>query len=222
MNALITFTAELFVAGRQAYERKWSFLGVFAIAFLTSTVLLARADLLPEPTKAEGAIVTADAATASLIATSSPAIVETPVNVEIPAIGIAATVTNPESTEIAALDRELLKGAVRYPTSAKLGEVGNVVLFGHSSYLPLVNNQAYKTFNGIQKLKEGDTIRVSSDSTVYVYKVRTVMHESTTNAAIPLVVSGRVLTLSTCDSFGAVTDRYVVTADFVESHLAST
>ena len=93
-----------------------------------------------------------------------------------------------------------------------------MVLFGHSSYLPVVHNPAFKTFNAIQKLKAGDTITVSSSSNVYTYRVRGVTKESTTNAFIPLLVTGRVLTLSTCDSFGAKTDRFVLTADFVESH----
>jgi len=96
--------------------------------------------------------------------------------------------------------------------------VGNVVLFGHSSYLPIVGNQAYKTFNGIQKLKPGDIIMISSSSARYTYWVKSVTKESANDAVIPLSVSGRVLTLSTCDSFAKKTDRFVVVADFVESH----
>jgi sortase (surface protein transpeptidase) len=41
---------------------------------------------------------------------------------------------------------------------------------------------------------------------------------SASDAGIPLVVTGKVLTLSTCDSFGQKTDRFVVVANFVESH----
>ena len=111
---------------------------------------------------------------------------------------------------------------MRYPTSAKLGENGNVVLFGHSSYLPIVGNQAYKTFNGIQKLKAGDVITVSSSDEVYTYQVESMTKESANNAIIPLTVTGKELTLSTCDSFTTKTDRFVVVANFVESHSAST
>jgi sortase A len=146
---------------------------------------------------------------------------EFPVKIEIPAINLSTTVSNPTSTVIKTLDEELLKGAVRYPTSALLGEMGNVVLFGHSSYLPVVINQAYKAFNDIQKLTVGDVVIVYSSGTAYTYAVRTVEKESTNTAGIPLKVDGRVLTLSTCDSFGAKSDRFVVTADFVESHSIS-
>ena len=38
------------------------------------------------------------------------------------------------------------------------------------------------------------------------------------DTGINLEVTGRVLTLVTCNSFAAKTDRFVVTADFVESH----
>jgi LPXTG-site transpeptidase (sortase) family protein len=119
------------------------------------------------------------------------------------------------------LDGDLLTGAVHYPTSAELGEDGNVVLFGHSSYLPIVKNQAYKTFDGIQKLAVGDLVTVYSSTTAYTYAVRTVAKESANDAIIPLTVDGRVLTLSTCNSFGEKTDRFVVTADFVGSEAIS-
>jgi LPXTG-site transpeptidase (sortase) family protein len=145
-------------------------------------------------------------------------VAELPIKITIPAINLSATIANPTTTNAEILDRDLLSGAVRYPTSAELGENGNVVIFGHSSYLPIVGNQAYKTFNGIQKLAVGDTIAVSSYDLIYTYRVKSVTKESTDNATIPLSVNGKVLTLSTCDSFNKKTDRFVVVADFVESH----
>ena len=152
-------------------------------------------------------------------ATLVPAVVELPTKLEISEIGLSSVITNPITTDIVALDKELLKGAVRYPTSAKLGGIGNVVLFGHSSYLPIVGNRAYKTFNGIQKLVAGDVIKVSSDTAVYTYGVRSVAKErATDNTAIQLKIAGKTLTLVTCNSFGTKEDRFVVTADFVESH----
>ena len=150
---------------------------------------------------------------------ATPATPELPVKITIPKIGLSATVVNPESTSIAVLDSWLLKGAVRYPTSSKLGETGNVVLFGHSSYLPVVGNSAYKAFNDIQKLKPGDTVEVQGEEEVYVYAVRSVSKESADkNTPIPLMASGKELTLVTCNSFGKKSDRFVVVADFVESH----
>lgn len=215
MREIIDVTVRLIQAGKRAYARKWSFLGLFAVVFLASVSILSELDLLPEPTPPVVALSAPELGSSSAVL---PLVAEAPRRIEIPKIGLAANIQNPTTTDVEALDAELLYGAVRYPTSAKLGEAGNVVLFGHSSYLPVVGNQAYKTFNGIQKLSAGDTVTVSSSLTAYTYRVRSVTKESADNAAIPLSVAGKVLTLATCDSFGAKTDRFVVVADFVESH----
>lgn len=223
MEGIITIAVRLIGAGTQIYSRKWSFIGVFAFAFLGSVFTLAQFDLLP--TLSVSAAESTAPLTHPLVATevvAPPTVPELPLKIEIPAISLAATIENPMTRDIDALDQGLLLGSVRYPTSAKLGEVGNVVLFGHSSYLPIVRNQAYKTFNGIQKLATGDLIVVSSSDTSYTYRVRSVAKESANdNSVIPLSVAGKALTLVTCDSFGAKSDRFVVVADFVESHSSS-
>lgn len=224
MKGLINFTVRLVRASGKIHEKKWSFFCLSCTGFFVSVFILAQLDLLPELAPASSASHVAFAAEPLLVEAPTPLptpSVELPTLITIPAIKLSATIENPETTDVVALDKELLKGAVRYPTSAKLGETGNVVLFGHSSYLPIVKNQAYKTFNGIQKLVVGDTVVVSSLDTSYTYRVRSVTKESTNDAGFPLSVAGRVLTLSTCDSFGAKTDRFVVVADFVGSHLTS-
>ncbi len=191
---------------------------VFAFVFLGTLAVLSALDLLPQPLPPKPPVITfAAAASRSEV---EAAIVELPERIEIASIGVSASIANPSTTETSALDHELEKGAVRYPTSAKLGETGNVVLFGHSSYLPVVGNPAYKTFNGIQKLKSGQNITVYSSHTVYVYSVKSVRKETAEEGAIPLSIAGKQLTLATCDSFGEKSDRFVVVADFVESHPA--
>lgn len=225
MQEVIIAIARLIRAGRKAYARKWSFLGVFALIFLGSVMLLAQFDVLPEFKTAEAAPESAPRPLAekpeALAAPRLAIAVEQPARINIPAISLDAGIANPTTTDIVALDKLLLKGAVRYPTSAKLGEEGNVVLFGHSSYLPVVGNQAYKTFNGIQKLSKGDLVTVYSEGTEYVYRVRSVAKEkAAADAGIPLTVIRKVLTLVTCNSFGTKEDRFVVTADFVESRPA--
>src|SRR3989344_9269068 len=200
-------------ASRKAYTRKWTFLAVFVLVFFFSYSMLESMGLSPElaPEVAREAPRLAATALNALPVTS-------PTRILIPKLDREAQVKKPTSIDVATLDAALLSGVVRYPTSAKLGEEGNVVLFGHSSYLPITHNQAYKTFNGIQKLVPGDVVTVYSSDTVYTYKVRNVTKESANDAAIPLSVTGQVLTLSTCNSFGAKEDRFVVVADFVEKH----
>lgn len=207
-------------AFRRVQSRKVAFLGFFFVGFWASVGVLAVLDLLPNHPlglrSAQPAAVAVAVETSSLPVAELP--VEDPVRIRVPAIGLETAIYNPTTTNVATLDSYLLKGAVRYPTSAKLGEEGNVVLFGHSSYLPVVKNPAYKAFNDIQKLHAGDTITVVSESRTYVYRVRTVTKESAVDGAIPLSVSGKVLTLATCNSFGQKSDRFVVTADLVESY----
>lgn len=226
------------------YIRKWPFLALFLLVFFVSFSLLMASDLVPnsvEPAKVQAdATPTVTLDVSPLVAAAGVANVigtttetknvksvstvtsqrgELPVKIVIPSIGVSAIIANPTSTTIAALDATLVKGAARYPTSASLGEDGNIILFGHSSYLPVVHNQAYKTFDGIQDLKSGDRITVYSTGKAYEYAVDSVSEQNaTSDYAIPLSVSGRVLTLATCNTFGKKSDRFIVTAHFVDSY----
>src|SRR3989344_7210995 len=226
MNGIVRITATGIRAACLAYGRKWSFLVTFSLVFVGSVSMLARLDLLPDypPVSADQApspvVTLATSAPRQADVSSAPVTKpESPGKIEIPRLRLSATIANPTATDVTTLDAWLLKGAVRYPTSARLGEDGNVVLFGHSSYLPVVKNSAYKTFDDIQKLKVGDLVTVSSAGTAYTYRVRGVAKENAHDAIIPLSVGGRVLTLATCNSFATKDDRFIVTADFVESHL---
>lgn len=201
----------------KTWSRKWAFLAVFMLVFVTSTSLLSALDLLPEPLSKIAEDPKQGLSAAASLAQAAP---ELPTKIEIPAIGRKVEVVNPTSTKVADLDRALLEGAVRYPSSSKLGETGNVIIFGHSSYLPIVRNQAFKAFNNIEDLKKGDRIMVTGKTRTYVYEVETVVLADAETDAIPLSVSGSKLTLSTCDSFGKKTDRFVVTANLVESYSA--
>lgn len=219
MEWIARLIAKIVRAAQRAYERKWVFLPIFAFVFFALVALLGRLGLLPAAEAARTPTASsAQAPTAPVAEHGEPVFSEAPRLIRVPAIGLSATIANPDTTSIPALDALLLKGAVRYPTSALPGAAGNVILFGHSSYLPIVYNPAYKTFNDIQKLARNDRITLYSSHFAYVYRVKSVRRESAGDGVIPLTVSAPTLTLATCDSFGAKTDRFVVTADFVESH----
>ena len=193
---------------------KWKFVAVFILAFLTFVWILGKLDLLPEPdtSKSLSTITIAQAET-----TLPVAVVETPTRIVVPAAGVDVPVNNPVKTDIPTLDASLLSGAVRYPTSAKLGEEGNVVIFGHSSYIPVLKNDNYKAFNGLENLSKGDLIEVYGNGIVYKYAVDRVYEADATSARIPLTKNGKKLTLSTCNTFGNLNDRHVVEATFVGS-----
>lgn len=212
-SATVKTAARFARASRTAYTKKWSFLAAFACILFLMVWLAASLDILPNPPKKQViAIDPSSIPTMSAVAATAP---ELPTKLEIPAIGLVQNVGNPETTDVAKLDSALLTGPVRYPTSSNLGEPGNVIIFGHSSYLPIVHNQAFKAFDGIQKLKAGDLIEVTGQGHVYTYAVETVEKENATVDAIPLSVQGSKLTLATCDSFGQKSDRFVVTATLV-------
>lgn len=127
-------------------------------------------------------------------------------------------VLNPNSRSITALDNALLSGVVRHPDSASFVNTGTIFLLGHSSYLPVVHNKNFQAFNGIQKLAWGDTVRLRSTDTEYVYRVDRVYQAKAEDSEVKIVTGTPKLTLATCNSFGAKDDRFVVEATLVEQH----
>ncbi len=206
--------------GSTAFEnvlrRKWSFLALFTLVYFISLSTLAGFGLAPWSSEPPS-FVPSEGET--VVEGSNPIAVaqgELPLRIEIPKLGIRTTVSNPTSAAISVLDAELTKGAVRYPGSGTPGEAGNVLIFGHSSQLPVVQNQAYKAFNDIQKLNAGDVIFVLGEEHAYVYAVESVSEANTASDAVPLAVDGAKLTLATCNNFGSKEDRFIVVANLVK------
>jgi LPXTG-site transpeptidase (sortase) family protein len=158
----------------------------------------------------------------SVIEEDSPEIIAEPERILINGVDIDLPVLNPESADIDVLDNALLSGSVRYPNSARLGEDGNMFIFGHSSGLPVVKNQMFKAFNKIPELEKGDVITVVGGGMEYVYRVDKVRLTNVNEGLVDLSQkNGKKLTLSTCNSFGAKSERWVVEADFVGSYSTS-
>lgn len=201
-------------------QRPISFSVAFVIFFFAMLGFLGFADALPEPSKIAAASDTQDVPkTAQKTATKvKTTVAENPVRITIAKLGMDVTIANPVSTKVAVLDEALLGGAVRYPTSAKLGAEGTVLLFGHSSNLPVIYNQAFKAFRGIQTLEKGEIISVYSDTTEYRYSVTGVKLADASEDVIELAQKGKYLTLVTCDTFTKKTSRFVVEAKFVGAY----
>ncbi len=131
----------------------------------------------------------------------------------IPAIGVNTVIKNPTSTDVDVLDQELTKGAVRYPGSGTIGN-GNMFIFGHSTGYKVVINKAYKVFNDLKTLGKGDVILLKSGSKTFEYTVTSVQKVNKNTTEILFNNNVSMLTLATCDSFGAKSDRYIVEAVF--------
>lgn len=139
-----------------------------------------------------------------------------PTHLSISKINLDVQILNTQSRDAGVLDEALKKAPVRYMDSAKLGEDGNILIFAHSSHLPVVHNQMFKVFNRLSELKVGDTITVSGDGESHVYSVVLIRKADASEEVIDLSKNnGRRLTLSTCDNFGAKTSRWVVEAVYV-------
>lgn len=210
----MSFFKENFIAEMLRGPKRWEFLAVWGAVFFVLLSMLSMAGLAPEDPLAaspSGNSVEAAAPEEVLDEVKYPL----PERIVIPAIGVDAKIANPSSTDIAALDKALKSAVVRYPGSGTFRDEGNMFLFGHSSYLPVVNNPAYKLFNEIQKLKIGQEIRVESKEAVYTYRVSKVSMVDASEGLVHFGNTGRKLTLSTCNSFGDSEDRFVVEAEYV-------
>ncbi len=155
----------------------------------------------------------ADASADAAVATALPA------RVLISSIGLDLAVQNPGTRDLAALDELLKQGPARYVDSAKLGEVGNMIVFAHSSHLPIVHNQMYKAFNRLPELAAGDMITLQADGKNYLYAVQSVRTADANDTRIDMSKEkGTRLTLVTCDTLTGKSARFVVEASFVGSY----
>ncbi len=140
-----------------------------------------------------------------------------PTTIIIPSIGMNLPVQNPVTRDLTALDTLLQNGPARYVDSAKLGQKGNVIIFAHSSNLPVVKNQMYKAFNRVPELTQGDSITiVGDDGQKYLYSVTSVRKADVSDAVIDLSPRvGTKLTLVTCDTLTGKSARFILEADFI-------
>lgn len=200
------------------FKQKWEFLYLFLLMFFLSFLILFLIGFVPEytPTSAHTPVTSAYAETSEVVQHGE---LGEPVRITIPKVGIDARVENPESRDIEVLDRALSRGAVHYPGTGTLEEDANIFLFGHSSFLPNVINKNYQTFNNLGKLAYRDEIFVDSENTRYVYRVTSVTLAEADEIKVDIRRGVRKLTLSTCNSFGAESERYVVEADYAGSYV---
>jgi LPXTG-site transpeptidase (sortase) family protein len=198
------------------------FILYFGIIFVMSFLLLYSAGLVPEsikPDQGDSLRTLWDKAQKQAIEkqTNSGSVInsEDPVRIVIDKIKVDSSISNPNTTNVATLDEYLKQGAVRYPGSGFPG-VGDMFIFAHSTDLAVVNNPAYRTFTHIRDLKAGDMIDVYSATSKYSYQVTSVKLVDGKTALVNLDNTRNKLTLSTCNTLGAPSERYVVEADYIQ------
>jgi sortase A len=138
-----------------------------------------------------------------------PKIIIPKINVEIP------VVYDEPSIEEKAVQRALERGVVHYATTPSPGELGNGVIFGHSSN-NILNNGKYKfAFVMLKRLEAGDTFMLHKDGKQYVYKVfdKKIVKPEEVSVLGPVPGKAATMTLITCDPPGTSLTRLVVFAE---------
>lgn len=141
-----------------------------------------------------------------------------PDRMRIASIGLDLPVFNPETRDIPELEETLKNGPARYVDSAELGVTGNVLIFGHSSHLPVVHNQMYKAFNRIPDLKGGSIITVEGGGKEFIYSVTSIKQVDANEGVIDLSKEGKKLTIVTCDTLTSKSSRFVLEAELIGSY----
>ncbi len=227
----------------QIKRQKLAFFGVFFGTVLFTYFVLFVVDFIPEPVEksSDSAVTIVDELVAGVSDTVVEAVAEVRERAPLAVIepeskaevldaaalptkiifdslgGREVVVKNPTSRAVADLDAALLGGVVRHPDSADFKNTGNILILGHSSYLPNVLNKNFQAFNGIQKLSWGDTVRVQSIDTEYIYRVDRVYEAKASEVTVPMSDDKAKLTLATCDSFGSTDDRFILEATLVKT-----
>jgi len=102
-----------------------------------------------------------------------------------------------------------IPGASAYP-----GEIGNLVITGHSAGDVYSSNQYKYIFSGLERLENGDLIYVNYKSTRYTYRVvRQEVVEPTNVQALVINAEKPMLTLVTCTPLGTSRYRLLVFAE---------
>lgn len=102
-----------------------------------------------------------------------------------------------------------ISGASAYP-----GQIGNLVITGHSAGDVYSSNPYKYIFSGLERLDDGDLIYVNYNSTRYTYRViKKEVVEPTNVAALAVETDKPLITLVTCTPLGTSRYRLLVTGE---------
>ena len=145
------------------------FIILWLIILIVSFAVLSLLGLVPEEEK--DVIIKETPSVESLDEKLANISIALPQRVVIDEIGVDININNPQSRNIDVLDVSLNAGVVRYPSSGLLGQKTNMLLFGHSSHLPIVRNRSYKAFNDLEDLEIGSKVSIFSGTHQFIYIV---------------------------------------------------
>lgn len=114
---------------------------------------------------------------------------------------------------------ELKKGVVRYPGTARPGEVGNAFIFGHSSNYPWVISEYNDVFALLNTLETGDEVIVYYNQHKYTYKItdRSIVKPGDTKVLSARDPNKKEISLMTCWPVGTTLERYIIFGELIEN-----
>jgi sortase A len=137
-----------------------------------------------------------------------PKLIIPKLNVDVP-VHFGITLSEVDNAMLNGVAHYRIAGADAYP-----GEIGNLVITGHSAG-DVYNSNPYKfIFSGLERLENGDLIYINYESVRYTYRVfdRKVV-EPTDVAALIRDEAKPMLTLVTCTPLGTSRYRLLLTAE---------
>lgn len=137
-----------------------------------------------------------------------------PPQISIPKINVTAPmVTNEKSYDNGRVQKALERGVVQYgAASADPGQVGNLVVVGHSSGQPWTPGNYKFVFTLLEKIGLNDRIFIDYKGTRYIYRVTSTKVVPPTDLSVLRPTDEPQLTLITCTPVGTSRDRFIVTA----------
>lgn len=145
-------------------------------------------------------------AAATVVKNAQPQITINKISVHAPVL-FDQTVIN-ESNFLQALHN----GVVHYPNTAVPGQVGNVVIFGHSSGQWWAPGNYKFVFTLLGKVTLGDKIFITYQGTRYIYQVSDTKVVQPNDLSVLNQGSNHTLTLITCTPVGTSAKRLIITA----------
>lgn len=137
----------------------------------------------------------------------------------IPKLNVDVPVNFGISNDTATINMAMENGVAQFSipgASAMPGQIGNLVITGHSAGDIYSNNQYKFIFSGLERLAAGDLVYIDYQGTRYTYSVtKQEVVEPTNVAALVYETSKPMLTLITCTPLGTSRYRLLVTAEQV-------
>lgn len=119
---------------------------------------------------------------------------------------------NQQEINETSFQESLRNGVVHYPFTAKPGETGNSVIFGHSSGQVWAPGNYKFIFSKLEHLEPGNKIFVDYMGVRYEYEINGKKVVPPTDVSVLRPTSDNILTLITCYPVGSNAKRLIVTA----------